>query len=186
MHKNLALGVMSEKEAAYLAQKLRNEILAAARLRTSDIGLASAQKKKPKGKTMAELLEGYSKIKYHKPFDSLSKVQQNEVYLEIINSAGRPNSSVNVRGKNLSKLGKSLMVVTFGVAVFNVATAEHKGKAAVSEGLNIGSGFAGGLAGGFMAGMACGPGAPVCVSIGVFIGGALGALGMEYSMGWFF
>ena len=50
MHKNLALGVMSEKEAAYLAQKLRNEILAAARLRTSDIGLASAQKKSRKVK----------------------------------------------------------------------------------------------------------------------------------------
>ncbi|QFQ77129.1 DUF3265 domain-containing protein [Vibrio harveyi] len=34
-----------------------------------------------------------------------------------------------------------------------------------------------GIAGGAIAGLACGPGAPVCVSVGAFIGGTLAAFG---------
>ena len=50
----------------------------------------------------------------------------------------------------------------------------------------LGGGFAGGAAGGAIAGLACGPGAPICVTLGVFVGGALGALGADVSFGWFF
>ncbi|WP_262818511.1 hypothetical protein [Enterobacter roggenkampii] len=38
-----------------------------------------------------------------------------------------------------------------------------------------GAGIAGAAAGGAMAGLMCGPGAPVCVLIGGFVGGALAA-----------
>lgn len=37
-----------------------------------------------------------------------------------------------------------------------------------------------GIAGGALAGLACGPGAPVCVAIGAFVGGALAAFGTDY------
>ena len=46
--------------------------------------------------------------------------------------------------------------------------------------------FAGGAAGGALAGLACGPGVPLCVTVGVYVGGALGALGADYSFGWLF
>lgn len=36
------------------------------------------------------------------------------------------------------------------------------------------------------AGLACGPGAPVCSVMGVFIGGALGAMGADFTFGWVF
>ena len=50
----------------------------------------------------------------------------------------------------------------------------------------LGGGFAGGAAGGAIARLACGPRAPICVTVGVFVGGALGALGADVSLGWFF
>ncbi len=78
------------------------------------------------------------------------------------------------------------MVVTLGIAVYNVAVAEDKGKAVAHEGVVLGGGFAGGAAGGALAGLACGPGAPVCVTLGVFVGGALGAMGADVSFGWLF
>jgi hypothetical protein len=37
------------------------------------------------------------------------------------------------------------------------------------------------MAGGAAAGLACGPGAPVCVAVGVFVGGALAALGADFA-----
>ncbi|BBA32787.1 uncharacterized protein sS8_0822 [Methylocaldum marinum] len=78
------------------------------------------------------------------------------------------------------------MVVTIGVAVYNIALAEEKAKATAREGVIIGGGLAGGAAGGAVAGLVCGPGAPVCVTVGVFVGGALGALGADFMFGWIF
>ncbi len=43
----------------------------------------------------------------------------------------------------------------------------------------MGGGIAGGIAGGAAAGLVCGPGAPVCVGIGAFVGGALAAFGVS-------
>lgn len=36
-----------------------------------------------------------------------------------------------------------------------------------------------GIGGGAIAGLACGPGAPVCITIGAFVGGAVAALGVD-------
>lgn len=93
---------------------------------------------------------------------------------------------MNAAATRYSNLGRGLLVVTIGVAVYNIATAEDKIKATGREGVIVGGGFAGGAAGGAMAGLACGPGAPVCVTVGVFVGGALGALGADLAFGWFF
>ena len=41
-----------------------------------------------------------------------------------------------------------------------------------------------GALGGAAAGLVCGPGAPVCVTIGVFVGGALGAFGIDFGYTW--
>jgi len=41
-----------------------------------------------------------------------------------------------------------------------------------------------GAAGGAAAGLICGPGAPACVTVGAFVGGTLGALGMDLTFDW--
>ncbi len=177
---------ISPKEAAKQVQTLRNEILEAQRLRTSDLGRAKAIKLKRSGLTLSDLTEKYSQNKYSKSFLRLSSFQKNQVYLEIIESSGRPRPSANAASLKYTKLGRGFLIVTLGVAVYNIAVAEDKVKATAREGVIVGGGFAGGAAGGALAGLACGPGAPVCVTVGVFVGGALGALGADISFGWLF
>lgn len=65
------------------------------------------------------------------------------------------------------------------VSVYNIATAADKTAATLHEGAALGAGIAGGMAGGALAGLACGPGAPVCVTIGAFVGGAAAAFGVD-------
>jgi len=179
-------GQISALGAAKQVQSIRNEIIEAQRLRSSDIGKAKAVSLKQTGLSFNELTDKYAEKKYGKSLSSLSIVQKNQVYLEIVESAGRTRPAVNAMTKRYSVLGRSLIVVTIGVAVYNITTADDKVKATAKEGAIIGGGIAGGAAGGALAGLACGPGAPVCVTIGVFVGGALGALGADLSFGWLF
>ncbi|QCP13991.1 hypothetical protein FCL38_28915 [Pseudoduganella umbonata] len=44
----------------------------------------------------------------------------------------------------------------------------------------VAPGIGGSIAAGALAGLACGPGAPVCVTIGAFVGGALAAFGAGF------
>jgi len=183
---NVASGSITAEKAAQQIQAMRNEILEAQRLRTSDIGKALAIKLKTAGLTLPELTEKYAQNKFGSSFIKLSPANKNKVYLEIIDSAGRPRPSMNATANKYSKLGRGLLVVTMGVALYNIATAQDKLKATARESAVIGGGFVGGAAGGAAAGLACGPGAPVCITLGVFIGGALGALGADFTFGWFF
>ena len=179
-------GAISEEEAVKQVQGIRNEILEAQRLRTSDVGKAIAVKLKKTGLTLSELTDKYAQSMFGKSFSNLSAANQNKVYLEIIESSGRPRPSMNAAASKYSKLGRGLLIVTIGVAVYNIAVAEDKVTATAREGVIIGGGFVGGAAGGAAAGLVCGPGAPVCVTIGVFVGGALGALSSDLTFGWFF
>lgn len=179
-------GVISAEEAAKQVQEIRNQILEAQRLRTSDIGRAKASSLKKTGLSLSELTEKYAQGRFGTSFSNLSVGNQNKVYLEIVESAGRPRPSMNAVSSKYSKLGRGLIIVPVGVAVYNIATADDKLKATSREGVIIGGGIAGGAAGGAVAGLACGPGAPVCSVVGVIAGGALGALGADYTFGWFF
>ncbi|TWI44341.1 hypothetical protein IP92_04286 [Pseudoduganella flava] len=76
--------------------------------------------------------------------------------------------------------GRGLIVVAVALSVYNVATATNKGTAFKKELAANGAGIAGGVAGGAVAGLACGPGAPVCVTVGAFVGGVLAAFGSTY------
>lgn len=179
-------GAITADEAAKQVQAIRNEILETQRLRTSDIGRMKVINLKKTGLTLSELTEKYAHSKFGTSFTNLSAANQNRVYLEIIDSSGRPRPSMNAAASRYSNLGRGLLVVTIGVAVYNIAVAEDRVKATAREGVIIGGGFAGGAAGGAVAGLACGPGAPICVTIGVFVGGALVALGADFTFGWFF
>jgi len=81
--------------------------------------------------------------------------------------------------RTLSRAGRGLIVLSVAVSVYNVATSEQPGQTAVREAAVTGAGIGGGIAGGALAGLACGPGAPVCVTVGAFVGGALAAFGVD-------
>ncbi|MDR2852309.1 MAG: hypothetical protein LBV61_04540 [Burkholderiaceae bacterium] len=65
------------------------------------------------------------------------------------------------------------------MSVYEVMAADDKIKTAGREITVTGAGMGGGIAGGALAGLACGPGAPVCVTVGAFVGGALAAFGVS-------
>ena len=173
-------GRLTYAEAAEEANKVRNAIMDAARLRSSDIGRASAEAAKATGRTLAELQEYYAQ-NLKRSFDSLSDAEKSRVWLEIIEASGRQRPSFNVKAARLARVGRGLIVFSVGIAVYNIATAEDQGRQAVKEGATAGAGILGGMGGGALAGLACGPGAPVCVAVGVFVGGALAAFGADFA-----
>ena len=111
-------------------------------------------------------------------FGKLTKVQQNNVYSEIVKSAGKSNHKVTTMMKNLSRAGRSLLFISIAISVYTVSTSENKFDAAGKEIAITSAGIGGGIAGGAAAGLLCGPGAPVCVTVGAFIVGALIAFGV--------
>lgn len=182
--KEVASGQLTPEQGAKSANSMRNQIMEAARLRTSDVGKARAKDLKPTGLTLDDLKEKYSKKLFGKNFSSLAQTEKNLVALEIVKASGRANPQVTAGSRALGKLGKGLGVLSLGVAVYNVSVAEDKAEAVAKEGVSFGGGIVGGAAGGAAAGLLFGPAAPVAVPIGVFVGGVLGALGAEITFDW--
>ena len=173
-------GRISWPAAASQAQEARNVVMEVVRSRSTPVGLAMAQRLKSEGKTLNELVARRTQQLYGKNviFSGLSNTQQNIVYSEIVKSAGKSNPKVTTAMKKLSYAGRGLIVLSISISVYTVATAENKFDAAGKEMAITGASIGGGIAGGAAAGLACGPGAPVCVTVGAFIGGALAALGV--------
>lgn len=180
MRQQIALKKLTPAEAAAQATNMRNEIMARARATSSDIGLAKAQKLKATPKSVEDLAKHYAQKKYQLPFTQLPQAKRDAVFLEIVESSGRANVQVNAKVLQTLRYGRALGVATAGVAIYNIAQAEDKPRAIVREGAILGAGFASGAAGGAAAaGLLCGPGAPFCVTLGVLVGGALGAIGAD-------
>jgi len=166
--------------AAAQAQDTRNVIMDVIRSRSTPVGLAIAQQLKSEGKTLNELVARKTKQLYGqtRAFDGLSETKKNIVYSEIVKSAGKSNPKVTAKMKKLSSAGRSLVFLSIAISVYTVATADNKFNAAGKEIVITGASIEGGIAGGALAGLACGPGAPVCVTVGAFVGGALAAFGV--------
>lgn len=177
-------GRITPGAAAEEANTLRNSIMEASRLRSSDIGRAAAESLKSTGRTLAELQEQYARQLFRRTFAQLSAAERDQVFLSIVRSSGRSNPIVNARNLRWGRLGRGLIVLTVALAVYNIATAEDPVEATAHEGVTLGGGIAGGAAAGAVAGLACGPGAPVCVGVFVFVGGALGAFGADFGYSW--
>jgi hypothetical protein len=177
-------GRISWKQAAEQAQETRNLIMEIIRGRSTPVGRAMAERLKSEGRTLNELiarktqqLHGNSAI-----FDQLTPAQKNSVYAEIVRSSGKTQPRISAAMRRLSYAGRGLIVLSIALSVYTVATADDKVDAAGRELAVTGAGIGGGIAGGALAGLACGPGAPVCVTVGAFVGGALAAFGV--SMVW--
>ena len=152
---------------------MRNEIMDAARLKTSRLGLAKAKQLKTKGLVLDDLIKKYSTRKFSKPFEQLTKGQQDEVLMAIVESAGRANPKVHLRVKRIGAAARGLWVISFAVAAYNIGSAENKIDAVGKEGASVAGGIAGSMAAGAAAGIWFGP---VGVAVGMAIGGTLGAV----------
>ena len=169
-------------EAATQAQETRNSIMEIIRDRSTPVGRAMAEQLKSEGKTFNELIARYA-IRLYGPnvnFNSLSSIQKNAVYAEIVKAAGRSNPRVTTMMRGLSRAGRGLIILSIALSVYTIVTADDKVKAAKREAAVAGAGIGGSILGGAAAGLVCGPGAPVCSTVGAFIGGALAAFGTDY------
>lgn len=177
----VSTGKISWIKAAEQAQEARNLMMQIIRSRSTPVGMAMAQRLKSEGKTLNELIAKKTRQLYgnKSDFNSLASTRQNIVYSEIVKSAGKSNPRVTAVMRRLSHTGRGLIVISIALSVYTVATAEKKFNAAGREIAIAGAGVGGGMAGGAVAGLVCGPGAPVCVTVGAFVGGALAAFGIS-------
>ncbi len=174
-------GRITWKQAANEANELRNTIMEVVRARSTPVGRAVAQQLKSEGVTLNMMVARKTVALYGKDaeFALLGPARQNIVYAEIVKSAGKSNPRITMRMRTFSRFGRSLLILSVAISVYNIATAQDKVSATGREVTVTGAGIGGGIAGGALAGLACGPGAPVCVTIGAFVGGALAAWGVD-------
>ncbi len=177
-------GHLSWKEAAKQANALRNLMLEIQRGQSSTLGRAIAVAMKESGISFNALI-AHNTLKLYgqnADFTLLSVAEKNAVYGAIIESSARSSPRVTALMRILGPVGKGLMVLSLGIAVYNVMTADNKTTAILHEAGITAAGAAGGWAGAAVAGLACGPGAPVCVGLYVFVVGAAAALGVSLLM----
>ena len=175
-------GRITWRMAAEQAQETRNVIMEISRKHSTPVGRAVAESLKLKGKTMDELIKKYTRVLFgeHTDFHNLNARKKNEVYAAIVESSGgsRPNVS-----KSMDKAGptaRGVIIISLAISVYTVANAEDKLQAASREVAINGASVVGAFSGGALAGLACGPAAPICVSIGAFVGGTLAAFGTSF------
>jgi hypothetical protein len=172
-------GELSPARGAELANQQRNQILEMARLRDYDLGRSLARQLKAKGITLEQsIAKAMKKLGLEgMPFERLSGEQQRQVYLEIVEAAGRSRPAVTARIPRLRWAGRGLWLATLAIAAYNIGTAENPWWQTGREGANIAGGFGGGFVGGAAMGAAGGVWVgPIGVAVGVVVGGILGAL----------
>ena len=174
-------GKITWQIAAEQAAEARNVTMEVIRSRTTPVGRAFAERMKLQGKTFNEIVAKKTMELFGSDakFAALNQVQQNQVYARVVASAGKSNPRITGTMLKLSRAGRGLLFLSVAISVYRIAEAEDKESAAAQEIAVTGAGIGGGIAGGALAGLACGPGAPVCVTIGAFAGGALAAFGVD-------
>lgn len=174
-------GRITWQQAAEEASEARNLVMRIVRTRTSPVGRAMAQKLKMHGRTLNELVARKTAQRFGPSarFDRLTPPARETVFADIVRSAGKADPEVTAAMRRMSRAGRGLIVVSVGLSIYNIVVAEDKVSATGREFATTGAGIAGGVAGGALAGLACGPGAPVCVTIGAFVGGAIAAIGVD-------
>lgn len=175
-------GKITWAQAASKANQARNGIMEVIRGRSTPVGRAMAEQLKSEGRTLNELIARKVAQLYGPKanFNTLAAAEQNAVYAEIVASAAKSNPRVTATMRNLSRAGRGLMVISIAISVYHISTSENKIDAAKHEAAATGAGIGGGIAGGALAGLACGPGAPACVVVGAFVGGALAAFSVDF------
>lgn len=168
--------------AARQAQETRNLIMGVIRARSTPVGRAFAESLKLKGYSLNQLI-ALKTIALHGEqtiFSRLSNTKQNAIYASIVSSAGKSNIHVTRAMTSLTYAGRGVLFLAIALSTYEIATSSNKVAVLQKELAINGASIAGGIAGGALAGLACGPAAPVCVTVGAFVGGALAAFGTAY------
>lgn len=172
-------------EAAQTAHAMRNQLLVLARAQLSDFGMAVSRDMKPGGPPFAYFEEKYANQLYRRPFSALTQTGRDAVWLKIVDQAGQANPKVNVRVKRYGAVGRGFLILSLGLAVYNVATAEDKARQATKEGVSLGAGLVGGVAGGaVVVALASNPAGWV-VFAAVLIGSAAAGMGASETFDYF-
>lgn len=176
-------GRITWAEAAQEAQQTRNLIMGIVRARSTPVGRSFAETMKLKGYSLNQLIAKKT-IELHGEnaiFSRLSSTKQNGIYASIVKSAGQSNRQVTRALAGLSYAGRGACFLAIAFSVYHIATSSNKGAALKQELAINGASVAGGIAGGALAGLACGPAAPVCVTVGAFVGGSFAAFAINFS-----
>lgn len=178
----VASGKLTWAQAAEQAQATRNIIMQLIRSRTTPVALAVAQRSKPNGRNLNALIAEKTQKLFGRNanFTNLSPARQNNVFAEIVASAGRSDSNFTRNLRRLSYLGRSVILLSLALSTYNILAARDKSTAVKRELVTTAAGIGGSIGAGAIAGLACGPGAPLCVTIGAFAGGALAAFGAGF------
>ncbi len=179
LRREVARGKLTWAQAAEQAQNTRNVVMQLTRSRTTPIARAFAEQKKAEGRGLNALVgeKTVSLFGKHAVFAKLPPSQQNRVYAEIVASASRSQPTITRIMLRLSYVGRSVILVSLALSTYNVLTARNKSTAIKRELVTTTAGIGGSIATGALAGLTCGPGAPICVTIGAFVGGVLAAFG---------
>ena len=175
-------GKISWSEASKQAQGTRNLIMEIFRRRSTPVGRAMAEKLKIKGYSLNELVARHTMLNFGENaiFKNLPSSSKNVVYASIVSSAGHSNKEVSATLSRLSYVGRGLIIISLAISAYTIATSTDKLSATRKELTSVSASIAGGVAGGALAGLVCGPGAPICVTVGAFVGGTLAAFGVSF------
>lgn len=175
-------GRISWAVAAEKAQQTRNVVMDLIRSRSTPVGQALAVRLKAEGATLNQILARHTIRLYGKnaSWSALSEVQRASVYSSVVASAGKSNPAVTAAMAKIGYAGRGLIMVSLAISIYNVAGADNRTRAIEREAVVTGAGIGGSIVSGALAGLACGPGAPVCVTLGAFAGGALAAFGADF------
>jgi hypothetical protein len=117
-------------------------------------------------------------------FDRLSKGEQNQVRLEIVESSTPVEAKLPASAGKWGKIGKCLMIAGVTISIYNVAVADDKLKQASREVVGFGGGMMAGAATGATVSELAPTAAPIIIALSALLGGILGALGADYVFEW--
>ena len=182
LRRQVASGQLTWVQAAEQAQTTRNTVMQLTRSHTTPVARAFAERTKAEGRGLNALVAEKTSKLFGKGavFTKLSPSKQNRVFAEIVASAGRSHPTITRNVRRLSYLGRSIILLSLALSTYNVLTARNRSTAVRRELTTTAAGIGGSIAAGALAGLACGPGAPVCVTIGAFVGGTLAAFGAGF------
>ena len=182
LRREVASGKITLAQAADQAHYTRNVVMQLTRSRTTPAARAFAEYKKAEGRSLNALIAEKTSKLFGKDaiFAKLTSSQQNRVFAEVVASAGRSHPAVTRNAMRLSYLGRGVILLSFALSTYTILCASNKSTAIKRELTTTAAGIGGSIAAGVLAGLACGPGAPVCVTIGAFAGGALAAFGAGF------
>lgn len=163
---------LTAQQGATYSSELRNIIMNETRAVTSSPGRIIAETMKKEGLPPEYFLDKYAKQNFGKNFTSLTEAEKSTVYLTVINKSGVSRATVSTTLPILARLGRVCALITVGLALNKIITAENKKKEAFRQVTQVGGGAAGTTLGAAVGAKAsvwlatayCGPYAPICIA----------------------